>query len=51
MISTGVLLYFFKEKCSIANIKINLFFIGPRQQFIVINICFSSSSINAKKKL
>ena len=37
-------------KCNIVNIKIILFFIGPLQQFFLIIICFSSSSINAKKK-
>ena len=39
----------FLKKCNIANIKI-LFFNGPLQQFFLIIICFSSSSINAKKK-
>ena len=47
--SPGVFLILLKE-CNIANIKIILFFIGPLQQFFVINICFSSSSVNAKKK-
>ena len=40
----------FFKKCSIVNIKIILFFIVPLQQFFLIIICFSSSSINAKKK-
>ena len=39
---------FFFKKCNIVN-KIILFFIGPLQLFF-FNICFSSSSVNAKKK-
>ena len=40
--------YIFNPKYNIVNIKILAFFIVPLQQFF--NICFSSSSINAKKK-
>ena len=42
--------FFKKKKYNIVNIKIYLFFIGPLQQFFLIIICFSSSSINGKKK-
>ena len=41
-------LYFFR-KWDIVNVKIILFFIAPLQQFFLIIICFSSSSINAKR--
>ena len=47
MMSPGV--YLFIVKCNIVNIKI-FFFIDPLQQFFVINICFSSLSVNAKNK-
>ena len=40
--------YIFNPKYNIVNIKILAFFIVPLQQFL--NSCFSSSSINAKKK-
>ena len=49
MISPGVVLYFFK-KCSIVNIKIILFLSALLNSFFLINIWFSSSSVNAKKK-
>ena len=49
MISPGVVLYFFK-KCNIVNIKIILFLSALLNSFVLINIWFSSSSVNAKKK-
>ena len=49
MISPSVFLYFFL-KCNIVNVKIILFFVGPLQQFFLINICLSSLSENGKKK-
>ena len=49
MISPSVFLYFFL-KCNIVNVKIILFFVGPLQQFFLINICHSSLSENGKKK-
>ena len=43
-------LYFFK-KCIIVNIKIVLFLFSHFNSFFLIRICFSSSSINVKKKV
>ena len=40
----------FLKKYNIANIKILTFFIGPLQQFFLMNSCISSSSINVKNK-
>ena len=45
-----VFFFIFLKKCSIVNIKIILFFSGPLQQFFLINSCFSTTLINAKKK-
>ena len=47
MISTVIFLYFF-FKCNIVNIKI--IFYWPTSTIFLIIICFSNSSINAKKK-
>ena len=41
---------FFFLKYNITNIRILDVFIGPLQQFFLINSCFSNSSINAKQK-
>ena len=47
MVSLGVCLYFIFKKCNIVNIIIILFFsLAHLAQFV-----FSSSSVNAKKKL
>ena len=47
MISPGVFIYFLKNTTLCNKI---LFFIFPLQQFFLIKKCFSSSSINPKKK-
>ena len=38
--SPELFFFIFLKKHSIVNIKINLFFIGPLQQFFLIIICF-----------
>ena len=42
-------LFFFFFKYNIVTIKILTFFIGPPQHLLLINSCFSSSSINVKQ--
>ena len=48
MIPPGVSHHFFK-KCNIVNIKNSHVFYWPTSTVLLINSCFSSSSINAKK--
>ena len=49
MISPAAFLFFLK-KCNIINIKIIVFY-WPTSTVYLINLCFSNSSVNAKKEI
>ena len=49
MISPGVFLYFF-EKCNIVRIIFLTFLLAHFNSFLLINSCFSNSSMNAEQK-